>query len=260
MPPLARAHAEALRNLVRDASDRKSSSTFVVEGPHLLERAFEAAPERIKEVIFTEEAVKDFPSFLKRAERKKISSYIVSEKLAGRISDTKSPQGVFAVIEMPEDGAILYDDCVVLALDDVQDPGNVGTIIRTAAWFGVQHIFLSSNCADPYSSKVLRATQGEIFTVSVGQRGDIRSSVLALQHKGFQVLAATIDASAGSLYKMAFAQKVVLVFGSEAHGVSKQILSLADGQIIVPRFGQGESLNVATCVGIMLSEVIRKRQ
>ncbi len=260
MPPIARAHAEALRSLIREASERTASSTFVIEGPHLVERAFESVSGRIKEVIFTEGALEDHHAIAKRAERKNIPTYLVSGKLAERISDTKSPQGIFAVIKMPGGDAILNDDGVVIALDDVQDPGNVGTIIRTAAWFGVQHIFLGSNCADPYSSKVLRATQGEIFAVSVGQRGELRSSLLALQRKDFQVLAATIDTAAGSLYKMAFAPKVALVFGSEAHGISKQILSMADGQIIVPKFGQGESLNVATSVGIILSEVIRKRQ
>ena len=260
LPPLARAHAEALRNLVREASERNTSQTFVIEGPHLLERAFESASARIKEILFTNQALEAYPSLAKRAERKNISTYLVADKLAERISDTKSPQGIFAVMAMSDSQITLEEDSLVMALDGVQDPGNVGTIIRTAAWFGVRHIFLGSGCADPYSSKVLRATQGEIFVVSVGQRGELRSSLLSLQHKGFQVLAATIDSSAGSLYKTSFAKKIVLVFGSEAHGVGKQILGMADGQIIIPKFGQGESLNVATSVGIMLSEVMRKRQ
>lgn len=259
LPPLARAHAEALRNLVREASDRNATSSFVIEGPHLVERAFETAPERIKEVIFTEEAFTANTAIVHRANRKKITCYQVSTKLAERISDTKTPQGIFAVVSMPKTTDDFPTKGILIALDGIQDPGNMGSIIRTAAWFGIRHIYMSEDCADPYSPKVLRATQGEIFSVLVGYRGELRKNLLYLQSKGFQIVGATLDPSACLLYKMSFAPNVVLVFGSEAHGISKAVLSVTDGQIIVPKFGEGESLNVATSVGIILSEVMRKR-
>ena len=259
LPPLARAHADELRSLVREASVRNATSSFVIEGPHLIERAFETAPDSLNEVIFTEEALAANPALLKIASRKGITCYQVSAKLSERISDTKSPQGIFAIVSIPEKNEVFQNDGILIALDDVQDPGNVGTIIRTAAWFGVNRIILSSECADPYSPKVLRATQGEIFSVAVGNRGGLYENVVSLQKKGFQIVAATLETSACLLYKMVFAPKTVLVFGSEAHGIRKEILSIADWQIIVPKFGQGESLNVATSVGIILSEVMRKR-
>jgi TrmH family RNA methyltransferase len=259
LPPLARAHADELRDLVREASERNATSSFVIEGPHLIERAFETSPDRIKEVIFTEEALTANPTLLKVASRKGILCYQVSAKFSERISDTKSPQGIFAVVSMPEKEDSLPNEGILIALDNVQDPGNVGTIIRTSAWFGVKRILLSSECADPYSPKVLRATQGEIFSVSVGNRGGLYKNVVSLQKKGFQIVAATLETSACLLYEMAFAPNIVLIFGSEAHGIRKEILNIVDGQIIVPKFGQGESLNVATSVGIILSEVMRKR-
>ncbi|MDP4230003.1 MAG: RNA methyltransferase [Bacteroidota bacterium] len=259
MPPLERAQAESLRSLVREASERAASSSFVIEGPHLLERAFESAADRIKEVVFTEEALLSNSALAKRAQRKGISIFRATPKLAEKISDTKTPQGVFAVISMPSQTDALPDKGVVIALDDVQDPGNVGTIIRTASWFGASRILLSTGCADPYSPKVLRATQGEIFGVAVGNRGDLRQNIVFLQKRGFQVVAATVEPSACLLYKMAFDQNVVLIFGSEASGISKPILGLADGQIVIPKYGLGESLNVATSAGIVLSEVMRKR-
>lgn len=259
LPPIARAQAEALRSLVRDASERNATSSFVIEGPHLIERAFESAPKLIKEVIFTEEAFTANPSIAKLAAQKKTPCYHVSSKLSERISDTKTPQGIFALVAMQNVESDLPHSGVVIALDDVQDPGNVGTIIRTSAWFGVRQILLSKECADPYSPKVLRATQGEIFSIKVGNRGDLTNSLRILQKKGQQIVAATIEPAACLLYKMAFSENVVLVFGSEAHGINRDILSLADGQIMIPKFGQGESLNVATSVGIILSEVMRKR-
>ncbi len=257
LPPLARAQVETLRSIVREASERNATSSFVIEGPHLIERAFESAPDLIKEIIFTEEAFAANTAIAKLAHKKRISCYHVSAKLSERISDTKSPQGIFALVSMPRVESNLTDSGVTIALDDVQDPGNVGTIIRTASWFGVHQILLSKECADPYSPKVLRATQGEIFSTFVGIRGNFADSLRILQKKGQQVIAATIEPEACLLYKMAFSQNVVLVFGSEAHGVSREILSLADGQIIIPKFGQGESLNVATSVGIILSEIMR---
>ncbi len=259
MPPIARAQAEALRNLIREASERNASSSFVIEGPHLIERAFETIPERIRQVIFTDHAFSLHMSIAMNAGRRKIPCFHISSKLSERVSDTKSPQGIFAVIAMPEVESALGVSDVVIALDDVQDPGNVGTIIRTASWFGVKDILFGNGCADPYSPKVLRATQGEIFTTNVGNRGELINSLRILQKDQWQIIAATIDPAACLLYKMAFPKNIVLVFGSEAHGVSREILSIADGQIIIPRFGQGESLNVATSVGIVLSEVMRKK-
>ncbi len=256
---LNRSQVEELRLLIREASERKRTSSFVIEGPHLLERAFESAPQRIKEIIFTEGALAANPAIVLRAAKKKITCYQVSAKFAERISDTKAPQGIFAVVSFPQQDEALPNNGILIALDGVQDGGNVGTIIRTAAWFGIKRVLLSTECADPYSPKVLRATQGEIFSVSVGDRGGLLQNVVSLQKKGFQIIAATLETSACLLYKMAFAPNTILVFGSEAHGISRDILSIADGQIIVPKFGQGESLNVASSVGIILSEVMRKR-
>jgi len=264
---LTRARAEELRLLLREASERERTSTFVIEGPHLIERGFEAAPERIKEIYFIGEddltgGLRVRPTIapiLRHAKERNIRSYQITVKMAERISDTKTPQGIFALVAMPDKDDALPKEGIVIALDDVQDPGNVGAIIRTAAWFGAKQILLSKECADPYSPKVLRATQGEIFSTKVGIRGELKNKLVYLHSKGFQVVAATLDPAACSLYKMAFAQNVVIVFGSEAHGVSSEILKVADGQIIVPKFGAGESLNVATSVGIILSEIMRSR-
>jgi TrmH family RNA methyltransferase len=256
---ITQARVDELRLLIREPSERRRLSSFIVEGPHLIERALESSSERVKEIIFTEKAYEKFHDLILRSERKGIPCYSISEKQAGRVSDTQSPQGIFGVISMPIDVDTIPNEGVIVALDTVQDPGNVGTIIRTAAWFGAKQILLSTECADPYSQKVLRATQGEIFSTKVGNRGELINSLRILQKKDWQIVAATVDPAACSLYKMVFTKKVVFILGSEAHGISTSILDLSDGQIIVPKFGQGESLNVATSAGIILSEIMRKR-
>ncbi|MEP7235135.1 MAG: RNA methyltransferase [Ignavibacteriota bacterium] len=259
LPSKSKAEAEMLRSLVREASERAASSSFVIEGPHLIERALESTPECVKEVIFTEAAYSANPSLALQANRRKIACFHISEKLSERLSDTKASQGIFAVVSLPDIQSDLGSAGVLIALDGVQDPGNLGTIIRTASWFSVKQILLSNDCADPYSPKVLRSTQGEIFSTNVGIRGVLADSLRILQKKGQQIIAATLSPSACLLYEKDFPANTVLVFGSEAHGVSDEILAIADGQIRIPGFGGAESLNVATSAGIILSELLRQR-
>src|SRR5258706_2100165 len=151
---ITKARVEEIRNIIRDSAERIRLSSFVIEGPHLLERAFESAPGRIREIFFTESALEENQALFKHAERNNIRSYQITVKQAERLSDTKAPQGIFGLVAMPEDLGKLpvasTESSLVIALDDVQDPGNVGTIIRTAAWFGVRQILLSAECADPY--------------------------------------------------------------------------------------------------------------
>src|SRR5205807_1250863 len=131
---LSRARAEELRLLVRDASERERTSSFVVEGPHLVERALESAAARVKEIIFTDKGREEHETIAKNAERKNIQCSHISQKLSEKISDTKTPQGIFAIVEMADDDMKFPSTGILLALDDVQDPGNLGTIIRTASW------------------------------------------------------------------------------------------------------------------------------
>src|SRR4051812_7358336 len=114
---LTRAHAEELRRLSRESSARSNSQTFVIEGPHLVERAFETAAERIRELIVTERAAAEYPSFLEAAQKRKIDTYQASEKFAERISDTKTPQGIFAVMEIQQNHYDIPQTGILLVLD-----------------------------------------------------------------------------------------------------------------------------------------------
>ncbi len=184
--------------------------------------------------------------------------YALSEKQSEKISDTRSPQGMYALIAKPI-AASSQDSKTILALDGVQDPGNVGTIIRAAAWFGVSELLIGAGSADPYSPKTIRSTQGEIFSVTCDTTAALPVSLKQKHAAGYKILTTTLEPSACSIYKETFEEKLVIVFGSEAHGVSAEITALADRQITIPRFGVGESLNVAMSAAIILSEVSRRR-
>jgi len=183
--------------------------------------------------------------------------YSVPAKLSAKISDTEEPQGIFAVISIPSAEKITGD--FAIALDRVQDPGNVGTIIRTAAWFGIRSLILGEGTADPYAPKTVRATQGAIFDVNVECGANLLTRLKSLRAESWRVVATTLESNAKPLYDFKFQKKTVLLFGSEAHGISKEILDIADEKIAIPRFGFGESLNVAASAAVVLYE-LRRRQ
>src|SRR5437868_3915230 len=131
-PTLTESQSKHFRELLRSASARRTSGEYVVEGPHLLEAAIEKAAKNIILVAFTEEAGNRYPDLITDCHRERLKTFSIPAKLASRISDTEEPQGIFAVLTIPKSGAQIEGD-VVLALDGVQDPGNAGNIIRTAA-------------------------------------------------------------------------------------------------------------------------------
>lgn len=258
LPPVTRKQAEELRALVREAGLRRETKTFVIEGTHLIERALESAPKRIEKILHTESFASANTDLMARIKKKKIPTQQLTSAFAERISDTKSPQGVFATVTFDESGS-LYSKEIIIALDHVSDPGNLGTIIRTAAWFGIEEVLLSAGCADSYSPKVLRSTQGEIFSVKIASCESLSETLHQAKKKGYKILATTLASSAGSIYREKFDNKCIVVFGSEAHGVSPEVLTVVDREIIIPRAGAGESLNVAVSAAVVLSELRRQR-
>ncbi|MFI5201985.1 MAG: TrmH family RNA methyltransferase, partial [Candidatus Kapaibacterium sp.] len=165
MQPLTELRSKHIRELLNNPRARRGDSEFVVEGPHLIEAALEKAPKLILYLAITDKAADRHPELLERAESMGLSCYNLSPKHAGRITNASEPQGWFAVLRMPRPTELRGD--VVIALDGLQDPGNVGTIIRTAAWFGVETILLGNSTADPFAPKVVRSTQGAIFDVGL---------------------------------------------------------------------------------------------
>ena len=244
---------EALRHLVREPAERARTSTFLIEGPHLVERALEESSELIRHVYITSEALKKQTSLALLFTSKNVDVVHITSVQARQLSDTRTPQGVFALIAMRAPKR--NDEKCVIILDGVQDPGNVGTIIRAAAWFAAGRILLGPGSADPYSPKTIRATQGEIFSVRCELVRELAPAVVALKKSGYKIFTTTLEAPACSIYTERFDGKCAVVLGSEAHGISDDVRALSDEQLIIPRIGTGESLNVAMSAVIILSEI-----
>lgn len=208
----------------------KEAKLFKIEGFHALEMALEA---KAVKSVFTCKEIKDLPS--------NIPQYIVSKEIMEKISYAKNPQGVVVVCNYIPVRAITSNK--VLLLDDVSDPGNVGTLLRTALAFGYKDVIMLGGCSQ-YNEKVLQSTQGAIFKLNIVNDIDINSL------KDYEILATEIKGSV-ELSKVTPGAKHILVLGNEAHGVSNKILSLASKRIRID-ISDIESLNVAVAGAIAM--------
>lgn len=181
--------------------------------------------------------------------------YRVSEEILKEICDTKTPQGIAAVFSIPAEKSITSDS--VLLLNGVSDPGNLGTILRTALAAGFTDIILDEQCADVYAPKVVRSAMSAVFSLNLIRVRHLEESVKDLQQMGYQVFGAALTNEAKSLYETGFPRKTALMFGSEANGIAPELLPLCDLLYLIPMNAEIESLNVAVAAGISMYEVLR---
>lgn len=221
--------------LISDNSYRKERKEFVIEGFHLLEIALE---DKLVKAIFSLEPIKNIDE--------KITNYIVSEDILKKISTQKNPQGVVAICSMRTEKEISHNN--VLYLDEVSDPGNLGTLLRTALAFSFKDVILSKGSVSLYNEKTISSSQGAIFRLNIIS-GD-EQNLIDLKEKGYKILATEIKGSV-ELKNIKKSDKQVLILGNEAHGVNEKILNLADARIRID-INEIESLNVAICGAIMM--------
>jgi RNA methyltransferase, TrmH family len=169
-----------------------------------------------------------------------------------KITSSVTPQGIVAVFNINEPREFDQQDKNILLLENIQDPGNMGTIIRTADWFGFENIFLSEDCVDIYNPKVVAASMGSIFHINVFQDLNLINFTKGLKDNKYNILVSDLD---GSQDKIDSSQPTALVIGNEAQGVSPALKSLADFKIKIPKIGQAESLNAAVATGIFMHKI-----
>jgi RNA methyltransferase, TrmH family len=186
----------------------------------------------------------------------------VNEVELARLTETTTPQGIVAVVKTPTFSLEkLLSAQHFVVLEDIRDPGNLGTMIRTADWFGVGGILLVGG-ADPYQPKVVRSSMGSLFHVPILTSQDITDELEQAKTVGFRVVVTRPELADGSNenQKIDTKQKVCVVFGNEAHGTSAELDALADQSLSIPKFGNAESLNVAVSFGVVLYELKRQAQ
>ena len=252
MPAPTRRHLKDLATLNR-RRHRDRLGLCLVEGVRSVESAAEAdAP--LVEVLVTAEASAD-ERVVALLDRAPVPAHTVPAADLARIADTASTQGVLAVARI-ERAAVEDLTGPVVALDGVQDPGNVGALLRSAAWFGVRGVLVGPGTADPFGPKAVRASMGGLWDLHIASSDDLAADLVRLKARGLPVYGADLDGEPARAWTPT--EKAVLVLGSEAHGLSDEVGAVLDGRVRIgaPNVGGGrrgvESLNVAVAAGILL--------
>lgn len=175
----------------------------------------------------------------------------VSSKEMDRMSHFKSASSILALVKKPLSIRQLDESKLQIILDDIRDPGNLGTIIRIADWFGIDAVFCSENSVDVYNSKTIQSSMGSIFRVAVSYI-DIEKE---LQHFNSPIIGTVLDGE--NLYETTLPKSGIILIGSESHGISSNVKSLLSHSVKIPQFGKAESLNAAVACGIICSEIKR---
>lgn len=227
--------------------NRLESGAFVVEGDRAIRQIMQASPESILEIVAMEDPPMIYRDYPVR---------ILPESQFLSICHTRTPQGIMAVVRLPYD---TYSDSLpeitgnkILLLEDVQDPGNTGTLIRTAAAFGFTGVIMTEGCAEPFSPKAVQSSAGSLLSIWLRRTADCLELVNKLKESGFILAAADVNGTDGPAI-LGGRDKLVLALGNEATGLSGEVMSLADYRVAVPTDrDKAESLNVAVCGAILM--------
>jgi RNA methyltransferase, TrmH family len=251
----ANSHVKYIRSLRADQKQRRSERMFVLEGLRLVADAL-AAGATFELVLFASEQLARSPegTALLAELAGQPGSYEASSQAVAAAADTVTPQGIVAVARWPE---LAPRSGLRLVLDGIQDPGNVGTLLRSAEAAGVGEVLCSQGCADAYSPKVVRAAMGAHFTLPL--RIDQQWDEIAVALAELPLVYAAVADARMPYYAADWRQPAALIIGSEAHGVSEAGLNASSHQISIPMQGRSESLNAAVAGSVILFEALRQR-
>jgi len=225
--------------------EREKTRTYRIEGFHLVEEAIKSGAN-IKEIMIESDIE---TNLLKQFPEEKI--FTLSPEAAQAVSGTETTQGIFAIIEMPEEQELEEITAPFLLLDQVQDPGNVGTMIRTADAAGFQGVILGEGSADVYNDKTLRSAQGSHFHLSL-YRKDLNEILFFFKNKKIPIYGTALNKQAKSYRSLLPSDPFALIMGNEGNGMSEELLNQTTENLYIPILGEAESLNVGVAAGILM--------
>ena len=243
---------------LKDKKYRELNKEFIIEGIKLINEAIEENAE-IKQIIICDNCLNSdvIPKEL-MYEIAKCECIYVTENIFKTISEVNTPQGIMAIIgRNNEETQIDYTQDVIVALDDIQDPGNLGTILRTIDSIGLNQILVSKGTADAYNPKVVRSTMGAIFRVKIIECEDLEKTLKEIKKHKFELVITSLQTE-NSIYDINYNKKTIVI-GNEANGVRKEIQDIADIKVKIPMIGKTESLNAGVATGIVLYEYVRQK-
>ena len=232
---------------LRQQKFRKELGLFVVEGRKMTEELLRSSFETVG-LYATEVFLTDYPAFAE--------AETVSDVQMQQMSGQDTPPGILAVVRIPKQDEIKISSQIVLALDGIANPGNMGTLIRTAEWFGIQDVVCSSDCVELWNPKVVQATMGSLFRVKVWKT-ELSVFLQKAKNEGKAIYGALLEGE--NLFQMKGKPEGIIVIGSESHGIRADVLPCITHPITIPRVGGSatESLNAAVAGAILMAEMTR---
>ncbi|MCX6142730.1 MAG: RNA methyltransferase [Ignavibacteriales bacterium] len=251
---------------IRSLSQKKNRQTeqkFVVEGWRALKEVLNSASKvEIAGVLSRYLDDPDYKGILSKLEERGAVVRELTETELNALADTVHAQGVIAVVQQKKGSLepdVLKKASLVVVADAVSDPGNLGSIIRSSDWFNIDLLLLGKGCVELHNDKVIRSTVGSIFHLPIVEDIELLSTLRVLKKNGFCVIALSGDGK-HSYEDQPMSGKLAIVLGSEAHGVSAEVRTLADDIVRIPKYGKAESLNVGVACGIVLARIRSQRE
>ncbi|MBO8170291.1 MAG: RNA methyltransferase [Bacillaceae bacterium] len=254
--PLVKTWSKLLRK-----KGREQQQAYLIEGEHLIEEALESGV-RLEAILFQQD--REIPPAIQKRLHDQRVLYAASERVIERLSDTRTPQGIVAVVHRPDpdrlsiqmEEVLSRDRFFLLLLDRIQDPGNLGTMIRTADAAGLDGVVLGNGTVDLYNPKTVRASMGSLFHIPVVS-GNLSEWIGRIREKGGTVLGTSLD-EAVPYSDPVFTEQSAIIIGNEGQGVDPEILQQADVRVKIPIYGRAESLNAAAATAVLLYEGVRQ--
>jgi len=231
---------------------RKSEKKFLVEG---IKSVFEGIKSNYdcEKNFITNKFAEKYENTLNELVKVKKKIVSLKQKEFEKISDTETPQGIAAVFVKPSpefSRENFSDDKIIVMLDNISDPGNLGTIFRNCDWFGIKNILLSENIVDYTNPKVIRSSMGSVFHINLFEEVDVES-LSKLKKQGYEILLGDLEGENVITYRSDM--KKILILSSESHGPTEEIEKISDKKICIPKIGNAESLNVASASAVLLA-------
>ena len=246
---------KAYTSLVSSAKNRRDSGLFVLEGLRLCSDVLRSG-RTVKEVYFTSEIYESNKAEIDEIVAVSEQCFEISDNVAEKMSDTKSAQGIFAVVAFDEKSRDIDPSGKYVLLENIQDPANLGAISRTAEAFGIDGIVVSGGC-DVCSPKALRASMGALLRIPVIETDNVTKTIESAKKAGMKTYASTPKSDAASLTEVDFGGGVIVVVGNEANGVTAGTMECCEKCITIKMTGRAESLNAAAAASVIMWEMVK---
>jgi len=232
---------------------RELESLFLVEGKRIVDEGMNSSLST-EILFFTDEFSLHNHKLITKYQSLSVRIEKIDARSFKKITDTKNPQGIAAVFKKKEADINKFGTKnFIIALENISDPGNLGTILRTCAWFGFEEIIISSDSVDLYNPKVLRSSMGAIFNLQITQTSKFYAALNNFKSKGYSII--STDTCGENVFEFSPNTKCVITFCNEANGVSKELMEISDRSLSIPKIGFGESLNVASASAVIVSQI-----